>query len=167
MKAIRAAVFSLVCAPLLVLAKGPTLKITIKGANLASPVEITDERILQKFLVWAGTGVSINNAPQTGGFIVDWKKGLVAAPQVTLPRYEVSFHVMHRGPSDYVVYYAYDPATGRGYVYLPGKGEKFYESNTFLIFRGIEGNWLSATGSWTEIARPLIERAKAEGQASQ
>ena len=63
--------------------------------------------------------------------------------------------------------HACDPATERGYVYLPGKGDKFYESNTFLIFRGIEGNWLSATGSWTEIARPLIERAKAEGQAWQ
>jgi hypothetical protein len=167
MKAIRATVFCLVCAPLLVVAKGPTLKITIKGQNLASSVQITDERILEKFAVWAGTGVCINNTPQTEGFIVDWEKGLVAAPQATLPRYEVSFHVMHQRPSDYVVYYAYDPATGRGYVYLPGKGEKFYESNTFLILRGIEGNWLSATGSWTKIARPLIERAKAEGQAWQ
>ncbi len=167
MKAIRVTAFSLVCAPLLVLAKGPTLKITIKGANLASPVEITDERILEKFAVWAGAGVRIHNASQTAGFIVDWEKGLVAAPQATLPRYEISFHVMHQRPSNYVVYYACDPATGRGYVYLPGKGEKFYESNTFLIFRGIEGNWLSATRSWTEIAKPLIERAKAEGQASQ
>jgi len=167
MKAVRVAVFSLVCAPLLVLAKGPTLKITVKGANLPSPVEITDERILEKFAVWGGAGVRINNAPQTEGFIVDWEKGLVAAPQATLPRYEISFHVMHQRPSDYVVYYACDPATGRGYVYLPGKGEKFYESNTFLIFRGIEGNWLSATRSWTEIAKPLIERAKAEGQAWQ
>ena len=167
MKAIRATVFSLVCAPLLVLAKGPTLKITIKGANLASPVEITDGRVLEKFSVWAGTGVRINNAPQTEGFICDWKKGLVAAPQATLPRYEISFHVVHQRPIDYVVYYIYDPATGRGYVYLPGKGEKFYESNVFLIFRGIEGNWLSATGSWTEIARPLIERANAQGRASQ
>ena len=87
MKAIRVTAFSLVCAPLLVLAKGPTLKITIKGANLASPIEITDERILEKFAVWAGAGVSINNAPQTEGFIVDWKKGLVTAPQATLPRY--------------------------------------------------------------------------------
>jgi|SRR5437016_7770402 len=41
--------------------------------------------------------------------------------------------------------HACDPATERGYVYLPGKGDKFYESNTFLIFRGKEGNWLSAT----------------------
>src|SRR5206468_3155174 len=121
----------------------------------------------EQFTVWAGTGVGINNIPQTEGFIVDWKTGPVAAPKATLPRYQVSFHVLHQRPSDYVVYYAYDPATRRGYVYLPGKGEKFYESNTFLIFRGIEGNWLSATGSWTEIARPLIERAKAEGQASQ
>ena len=152
---------------MLVLAKGPTLKITIKGANLASPIEITDNRTLERFAVWAGAGVRINNVPQTEGFIVDWEKGQVAAPPATLQRYEISFHVMHQRPSDYVVSYAYDPDTGKGYVYLPGKGEPFYDSNTFLIFRSIEGNWLSASETWTDIARTLIERAKARGQASQ
>jgi hypothetical protein len=160
-KATCIAAFLLVFVPLLVIAKGPTLKITVKGLDLASPIEITEERILGKFAVWAGAGVTINGAPQTEGFIVAWEKGPVAAPLATLLRYEVSFHVIHQGPSSYVVSYAYDPATGKGYVYLPGKGEKFNESNTFLIFRNVEGNWFSATGAWTDVAKPLIERAKA------
>src|SRR5258708_16529022 len=158
MKAACTAAFFFVCVPLLVIAKGPTLKITIKGADLASPVEITEERILGQFNVWAGAGVTINDAPQPEGFIVASEKGPVAQPPATLLRYEVSFHVMHQGPSSYVVSYAYDPATGKGYVYLPGKGEKFNESNTFLIFRNVEGHWFSATGTWTDVAKPLIER---------
>jgi hypothetical protein len=166
-KAIYTAAFFLVCVPLLVIAKGPTLKITIKGSDLASPVEITEERILGKFDVWAGAGVMINGAPQTEGFIIAWEKGPVAEPPATLPKYEVSFHVIHQGPSRYVVSYAYDPATGKGYVYLPGKGEKFNESNTFLIFRNVEGNWFFATGTWTDVAKALIERAKAGSQAFQ
>src|SRR5882672_7661190 len=134
MKATCTAAFLFLCVPLLVIAKGPTLKITIKGSDLASPIEITEERILGKFNVWAGAGVMINSTPQAEGFIIAWEKGPVAEPRVTLLRYEVSFHVMHQGPGSYVVSYLYDPATGKGYVYLPGKGEKFHESNTFLIF---------------------------------
>jgi len=149
------------------MAKGPTLKITIKGSDLASPVEITEKGILEKFNVWTGAGVKINGIPEAKGFIVDWEKGPVAEPRTTLHRYEVSFHVIHQQPSSYVVSYAYDPVTGKGYVYLPGKGENFNASNTFLIFRGVEGNWFSATETWADIAKPLIERARAGGQASQ
>lgn len=166
MKATCTAVLFLVCVPLIGIAKGPTLKITMKGADLASPVETTDERVLERFNVWSGAGTGINGVPRTEGFIADWANGPVAEPPAALPRYEVSFHVMHQRPSDYVVTFAYDPATGKGYVYLPGKGEKFYESNTFLIFRRAEGSWFSATKDWTDAARPLIERAKAEGQAA-
>jgi hypothetical protein len=162
MKATCTAALFLVCVPLLVTAKGPTLKITIKGLDLASPIEITEEPMLGKFKVWAGAGVEINGVPQTEGFIVAWEKGPVAEPRGSLLRYEVSFHVIHQAPSSYVVSYAYDPATREGYVYLPGKGEKFNESNTFLILRNVEGNWFSATKTWTDVARPLIERARAE-----
>jgi len=159
MKSKRAvATFCLLCIPLLLLAKGPTLKIRIKGGDLRSPIEIDDKLVLEKFQVWAGAGTT----PQTEGFIVDWGRGPLAE-QVTskLPRYEVSFDVTHQGPSSYVVSYAFDPATGNGYVYLPGKGEKFYESNTFLIFRRVEGKWLYATSAWTDLAKSLIEHAKA------
>jgi len=161
MKAARTAVLFLACVPFIVTAKGPTLKITINGSDLSSPIEITEKGILEKFDVWSGAGVEINGIPQTKGFIVDWEKGPVAEPPPTLRRYEVSFNVMHQRPSTYVVSYAYDPATGKGYVYLPGSA-----SNTFLILRGVEGNWLSATDTWTEIAKPLIERAKGQARVA-
>jgi hypothetical protein len=156
-KATYTGAFLFLCVPMLVIAKGPTLKITIKGSELASPVEVTDKAILEKFNVWAGAGVEINGIPQAKGFIVDWEKGPVADPPTTLHRYEVSFDVMHQRPSSYVVSYAYDPATGKGYVYLPRKGENFNASNTFLILRGVEGTWFSATETWTHIAKSLIE----------
>jgi hypothetical protein len=165
MKAVTAAFF-LMSVPLLVIAKGPTLKIRIQGADLTSPVETTENAILEKFDVWAGAGVEINGIPQTRGFIVDWEKGPIAEPPKRLPRYEVSFDVMHQRPSSYVISYSYDPATRKGYVYLPGKGENFYASNTFLILRGVDGNWLSATESWIEAANSLIGRARAARQAS-
>jgi len=75
MKAIRDAVLFLACVPLLVTAKGPTLKITIKGSDLVAPIEITEKGILEKFNVWAGAGVEINGITQTKGFIVDWERG--------------------------------------------------------------------------------------------
>jgi hypothetical protein len=165
MKAKQAvAIFSLACVPLLLLAKGPTFKITIEGPELSSPVEISDELVLGKFNVWAGAGTT----PQTEGFIVDWGKGPVGGEQAVLtsPRYKVSFHVIHQDrPISYVVFYAFDPATGKGYVYLPGKGETYWGSNVYLIWRGVEGKWLNASGAWTDFARPAIERARAEGRA--
>ncbi|PYT31156.1 MAG: hypothetical protein DMG57_06000 [Acidobacteria bacterium] len=105
------------CAPVLVMAKGPTLKITIKGSDLASPVEITEKGILEKFNVWIGAGVRINGIREAKGFIVDWEKGPVAEPRTTLRRSEGSFDVMHQGPSSYVVSYAYDPVTGTEFTH--------------------------------------------------
>ncbi|HUS08503.1 MAG TPA: hypothetical protein VMZ52_19515 [Bryobacteraceae bacterium] len=153
-----------VWAPLLVIAKGPTLKITIKGADLPSPAETTANEILENFKVWTGAGVEVNGIPQDKGFVADWVKGPVAEPPASLRRYQVSFDVMHQGPSSYVIFYAYDSATGKGYIYLPGKGEEFYKSNTFLILRGVDGHWLAATHTWTGAANSLIERARAEGK---
>jgi hypothetical protein len=166
------ALFSLACFPLLLLAKGPTLKITIEGADLSSPIEISDELVLEKFQVWAGAGTSSTDVktgvttPLTEGFIVDWGRGPVGKQVILgLPQYKVSFHVIHQEPTSYVVFYAFDAATGKGYVYLPGKGETYWGSNVYLIWRGVEGKWLNATGAWTDFARPVIERARAEGRA--
>ena len=144
----------------------------IEGGDLSSPVEINDELVLEKFQVWAGAGTSSTNVktrvitPQTEGFIVDWGKGPVGEQVILgLPQYKVSFHVMHQDrPSSYVVSYAFDPATGKGYVYLPGEGETYWGSNVYLIWRGVEGKWLNASGAWTDFAKPVIERAKAEGR---
>lgn len=157
------AVFSLAWVPLLLLAKGPTIKITIEGADLSSPIEINDELALEKFSLWTGTGT----VPQTEGFIVDWEKGPVGKQVILgLPQYKVSFHLIHPDrPTSYVVFYAFDAAAGKGYVYLPGMGERYYASNVYVVGRGFEGKWLNASGAWTDFAKPAIERAKAQVRA--
>jgi hypothetical protein len=60
----------------------------------------------------------------------------------------------------YVVSYEYNPSSRQGYVYLLGKGEKWWRLNVSSILRGVEGNWFSAWSSWENVARPLIEKAK-------
>jgi hypothetical protein len=160
------------CAPLVILslvsvplwAKGPTTRIVITAPSLPSPIEITDARLLDDFVVWSGPGVRVNGQEQTRGFIVDWATDVVAERPVGLPQYEVSFYVKHaNGPSAsqqeqlaYVVSYEPDPAGGRGYVYLPGRGDHRYALNTRTIARGREGHWFSATEAWNRAAMKAI-----------
>jgi len=63
----------------------------------------------------------------------------------------------------YVVFYEYDPATAKGYIYLPGRTDEWYRVNVSTIFRGVEGRWFRATTEWDNFARPLILDAKAQG----
>ena len=75
MKRLIAAAFCLlviVSATALVFAKGTTTKITITGAGLPSPVEISDPAVLKNFNVWSGPGTRSNGVEGTDGFIVDW-----------------------------------------------------------------------------------------------
>jgi len=96
--------------PAPLLAKGKTVKITIKGADLKRPIEITDRNVLAKFNVWTGPGTSSNapgfnaNAP---GFIIEWSQGPVRKPPESLRRYQVSFHTDPNEQIVYVVYYAF------------------------------------------------------------
>jgi len=54
------------------------------------------------------------------------------------------------------VFYEYDPATERGYVYLPGRKDEWYQLNVSTIFHGVEGKWFRAWSVWDNVARPLI-----------
>jgi hypothetical protein len=74
----------------LLFAKGRTVKITIKGACLATPLEITDPEI-EQFEIWAGPGVFVNAVEEREGFIINWSKGIVAERQRGLQHYEVAF----------------------------------------------------------------------------
>jgi hypothetical protein len=142
-------------------AKGKTVRITIKGTDLKTPVEITDSSILANFNVWTGPGTS---SSESKGLIIDWSQGTISSPPKGLPLYQVFFYEdfgNHKEKPVYVVSYEYDPSTRRGYVYLPGKGEKWWQLNTGSIFRSVEGNWFSAWSVWEEVADPLIARAKA------
>ena len=142
-------------------AVGPTTRITLRGVDLPELLEVVDQNVASRFEIWTGPGTS-NRADQR--FIVDWTGGPVAQPP-NLPRFEVSFFVRHRtAPPNseelaYVVFYEYDAATQRGFVYLPGKGESQWELNTRSIYRQLEGQWFPATAAWDEVAAPLVGRA--------
>ena len=151
-------------------AKGETTKITVAGATLSNPIEITDINIVRQFQVWTGAGTTVcvggrgNCIEGTEGFIVDWSSGAVAQRPSGLQQYEVSFFVTDsRFPGQpepehlaYVVPYEHDPATSLGYVYLPGKGDHWYPLNSASIYRGREGKWFRATRTWQDAVVPLI-----------
>lgn len=156
-------------------AKGDMVLIEIKGKALTRPIKITDPRI-QEFNVWSGPGVNHTTLENAQGFIIDWHSG-TASPPSGLERYEVSFYAgCNSIPNDpqclavkpslaYVVSYDYDPSSKRGYVYLPRRGEPWFELNSGTIWHGsgIDGHWYLATDSWENFVRPLIAKARALG----
>jgi len=120
-------------------AKGPTVKLTVTGPTLSQPLDITDSRVLMSSQVFAGAFLA-------GGSI---------APDASLPRYKVAFHVelpkwMNAGIQvKYVVLYVKDASTGQGFVYLPGRDEEGYWLNVGTILRdGQDGTWQVASTSW-------------------
>ena len=150
------AVFTAIIAPVLLSAKGDTVRITITGGDLTAPIEINDPAVARCFHVWAGPGTSSNEAQSLN---VDWSQGVVEPPK-GLPIYDVSFVTTRTNPGTYVVRYAFDPANNHGYVYLPGKADAQYRDNVWLIYRGVEGKWFCAWSEWEKLAHPLIAKAR-------
>jgi hypothetical protein len=136
-------------------AKGKTVKITIKGADLKTPIEISDTKILENFQVWTGPGAGTAERPS---LIIDWPQGPVTKPPEALHRYQVSFHIEQ---IVYVVYYAFSPGAEEGYVYLPGESDEWAGLNVRSIWRGVEGKWFRAWSAWERVARPIIEKTTA------
>jgi len=167
MRLVLATVFGLLVlfiAPAASWAKGDMVLIEIKGASLTAPLKITDPKI-QESNVWAGPGVNGSTVENAEGFIADWWKGAVAQPADGVPRYELSFYAGCRtAPSClgetpilvYVVSYAYDASSKRGFIYLPGTSR-----NVSTIYHGkdVEGHWFLATDAWQDFVRPLIAKA--------
>jgi hypothetical protein len=179
MKRVSAVLFGLVVfymAPTASSAKGDMVLIEIKGETLTTPIKITDPRI-QEFNVWSGPGVNGTRLENARGFIIDWQSGVVPRLPAGLQRHEVSFYAgCNTIPDDprclaekpqlaYVVSYDYDPLSKRGFVYLPRRGEPWFEVNGGTIWHGsgIEGHWFFATDSWENFVRPLIAKAMALG----
>jgi hypothetical protein len=144
-----------------------TVRITISGGDLRTPVEITDSATTDMFRVWAGPG-NFRREPDGStapvefdhGFIVDWSRGSVPPPDGNATTYTVDFTTSRSDRNVYRVRYRIDAATGDGYVYLPGKGEEGYADNTWMILRGVEGKWFHAWGQWEQVSLPLIAAAR-------
>ena len=139
-------------------AKGPTLRIVIRDTAGAAVIEIRDRSVLDQFNVWDGRG-TFSGAPgheleASQGFIIDWQAGAADSRPGQLRRYEVRFFVGQRNSSAeelaYVVFYENDPATGKGYVYLPGTSDEHFRLNVRAVHRGngLEGHWLHASSAW-------------------
>ena len=153
--------------PIPLSAKGSTVKITVAGGALTAPIEST-EIAVGRFHIWAGPGVVANGVPERDGFIAQWSKGTAHKRKGELQRYDVSFYkgcdmsefgCRTSTPSlAYVIAYEYDPSIDQGYVYLPGRGEKWYQLNTSSILRGLEGQWFLATDEWRKFFQTLMER---------
>jgi hypothetical protein len=142
--------------PTPLLAKGKTVKITIKGADLKTPIEISDPKLLENFQVWTGPGTSTADRQS---LIIDWFQGPVGKPPESLRRYQVSFHTDPNDQIVYVVYYAFSSGADQGYVYLPGESDEWAGLNVHTIYHGVEGKWFRAWSAWDRVARPLIEKA--------
>jgi hypothetical protein len=140
-------------------AKGVTTRITLTDVHEGRSVSITDPKILGDFNVWSGPGTFMGGVEGSDGFIIDWRSEKVTQRPTTLRQFEVSFYTgAISGPTspEYVVLYEFDPASQLGYVYLPGKSDKWYSANVRTIFRGNEGNWFRASEAWQRIVGPLV-----------
>jgi hypothetical protein len=145
-------------------AKGTTTKVVIRGEGLRGPVEITDPQTLKTFNIWSGPGTRMNGVEGKEGFIALWADGPVSTRPEGLRTFELFFYVRYANrPSveqtdqlAYVVSYAVDPATGQGYVYVPGRADQYYQLNTRAILRRVEGNWFHATASWENVFKAVM-----------
>jgi hypothetical protein len=147
--------------PAQLFAKGATVKAVIKGFDLKAPIEVTDTHLLAPFNLWAGPGTESTVPgfnPNSPSFIVDLSYGSISNIPDALSTYEVSFYA--KLPTErlaYVVYYMYDSVARHGYVYLPGRADKFYRLNTSTIYHGVEGHWFRAWSEWDHVAASLIK----------
>jgi hypothetical protein len=164
MKTIRAGLIMLFTVPSLVFAQGVISRITLSAPGL--DVEIVDEKARNDFRVGPGPGNSLNGMPNwnpKSWIVEDWVHP-VPEPDQSLRRVKATFTIDRgsaRGPRPYVVFYVYDPVAKQGFVYLPGRGEPFYNENVNLLYRGndFEGHWFRTTPEWTTHAQSVIERA--------
>lgn len=152
-------VYLLLATPASLLAKAPTLKIVIQGADLATPIQITDGKVLANFQVLSGKGTYANEPRlEEPSFIIDWSQGPTVEPPKSLPRYEILFYADR--PNERLVYavsYAFDAVTGEGYVYLPGKKDENYVLDVHTIIRRVEGKWFHSWAEWDSVAQQLIQ----------
>jgi hypothetical protein len=163
MKVIRTVLFMVFMPPLLVFGQGVISRITLSAPGL--DIEIVDEKARHDFRVGGGPGNTLNGMPNWGtkSWIVDDWRHSVAEPDQSLRRVKATFTIDRgsaRGARPYVVFYVYDPAAKQGFVYLPGRGEPFYNENVNLLYRGneFEGHWFRATPEWTAHAQSVIEK---------
>lgn len=132
----------------LAMAKGSPDKITITGAHLTRPIEITDPEILQGFDPW------------NGQFLDRHSGTITEEPQIDQP-YDIFFYLKDEDGQVRMLYafqYYPDPSDGRGYIYLPQEGEEWHLTNGQTILRA--SGWHYTSAEWDTLMQQVL---KAEG----
>jgi len=133
-------------------AKGSPDQIVVTGSSVS--LKITDRETLRKFDPWSGQ-------------FINWTSGELSPPNDKGQSYEVLFYMKWPGrrtdydQGDLKMIYAVRYIAGRdgspGYIYLPGKGEKYYSYNTGTIWRKQDdGRWHRASAEWDAVMKRLI-----------
>jgi hypothetical protein len=160
-------VLTALLSPAVLSAKWDTALIELRAPTLVTPIR-SSETPVREFNVWSGMGTNQLALQEAEGFIANWKAGPIAEPGHDLPRYDVLFYgsecaAAASGCIDhytltYVVTYAHDSLTGRGYVYFPGSNETLFAINGPSIWRGptVEGRWFRTTTTWDRFAATLL-----------
>lgn len=120
-------------------------KVTVCGARLNRPIEITEDAVLQLSNPWYGK-------------FIKWG-AVTAAPPTGTPVYNVTLHAHLRSSELRPIYqFRYAPsADGRGFVYLPGAGEPWHGQNVSIILRGPhDGHWSIAGAEWDAKMRAAL-----------
>lgn len=120
-----------------VAAKGPTVQVTIVGPGMVEPIHSKSADIIFPS-VW-------------GLQFVDAEHGAVSEPPEELARYECHFWVKWGDAIrlKYTVLFVQGSSESVGYVYFPGRRERWYSNNVFSILRpDHDGKWFKASERW-------------------
>lgn len=131
-----------------------TVRIDITAVASTKVVAVTDRNVLDRSHVYVGAFLG----PVTDRRIdPEWPRyviTLVVEPGTPMPALAPTGVF-----KPYVMHYAIDPATGEGFLYLPGRGEEGYRLNTNLIIRdGSDGRWHRAEPTWAGLLNGYLPR---------
>ena len=136
---------TLLAAPLRDVGVKETVAVTIVDSMQQRSWVVTDPAVLELSNVFSGAFIH-NQASE---------------PDAAWPRYTVSFDVQCLDGVKavaYTVYYALDPRTAKGFVYLPGPRDPPYHRNVSTIIRdGQDGEWHYASSAWSAAINAQIE----------
>ncbi|MEO8679212.1 MAG: hypothetical protein ABI665_09210 [Vicinamibacterales bacterium] len=139
------ALIATISPPLAARGNAVTVRLDITGGRLTQPLTVKEQAILDLSGVYQGTFLG----PLTDAITPAWSRYLVTfvmepqIPTATLPA---------GTQRTYVAFYARNPETDEGFVYLPGRGEDGYRTNIGVMIRdGHDGRWHQALPAWSEL----------------
>lgn len=133
--------------------KADTARVTITGGGLASPIQITDTKVLEVSQAWSEEFLDTSRPPLAGAPPLD------GAYEVTLYSRIADNDVR----KTCVFFYAPSSSEGaQGIIFLPRKGALWTLNSGTIVREGRDGKWSYASLEWEARVKPFIAKAVAE-----